>query len=243
MRLLATGLLIIILFFNSFGQEANDAILAEAEQSIKSGKYDVALVRVDDVLRDDPSNLKAVKMKINIKIYQNNLKEALTLVEDAIDKVSGDDDLIYQRGIINLNLKKYEKAISDFNILIQRNTYSSIYKVYLNRGVANHYLLEYELAATDYTESIKLNPDNAVAYHRRGMLNYEIKDYATAIDDFKKSLEIKGSNPETHYNIGMSFYRLGEVAKGCPHFHQACKDGNIDACKMVMMECTKELPK
>lgn len=233
----------LFLFLSLNGQGNKEALLAEADLNIKNGKYDVALSKVNEVLISEPSDLQAIKMKINIKFLQNELKEALELVENTIDKVSGDDELIYLRGVINMGREKYEKAVSDFNIIIHRNTYPLMYKVYLNRGVANQYLLEYEMAASDYSKSIELNTENASAYHSRGMLNYQLKDYAAAVDDFKKSLKISENNPESQFNIGMCYFRMEETDKACVHFHNACKEGNLNACKMVMMECAKDLPK
>jgi len=33
---------------------------------------------------------------------------------------------------------------------------------------------------------------------------------------------------------------MDEKENACPHFHQACKNGNLNACKMVLMECSNE---
>jgi tetratricopeptide (TPR) repeat protein len=243
MRLPATFIFLFLLSFYSFSQDRAKTLIDEAEFNIKIGKYAVALAKAEEVLSFEPSNLNAMKIKIRIKYHQNDLKEALSLVETAMKRVSGDDDLVYLRGLINLGLKKYERAVSDFNILINRNTYDAMFKVYLNRGVANQFMLEYELAASDYSKSIDLNNNNPSAYHSRGMLNYQIRDYNAAIEDFIRSLQIADNNPETHFNLGMSYFRLEETDKACPHFHSACKEGNINACKMVMMECVKDLPK
>jgi tetratricopeptide (TPR) repeat protein len=103
-------------------------------------------------------------------------------------------------------------------------------------------LQEDERALEDISKSIELNNNNASAYHSRGMLNYQYKDYEAAVEDFQQALLFNENNAETNFNLGMSYFRLEDKDRACPYFHKACKEGNLNACKMVLMECARNIP-
>ncbi|MBN2213315.1 MAG: tetratricopeptide repeat protein [Bacteroidales bacterium] len=225
-----------------FGQSEVDMFLTEAETNIRNNRYDIALNKVQEALNIEPDNERALLLETNIYYLENEYKKAYEALEKAIKRFPEKDEFYYQRGLINIGRQKYQKAIDDFSDLIEGNSKIGLFKVYLNRGVAYMNIQEYEKALYDLTRSIELNSNNASAYHSRGMLNYQLKDYSAAVEDFKQALEYNDNNPETNFNLGMSFFRLEEKDNACPYFHKACKEGNLNACKMVLMECAKEIP-
>ena len=228
---------------NSMAQSKAEMLLTEADTYLKNAKYDVALSKIQEALKLEPGNKKAMEMEINIYYLQDDYKEAYNLVEKALEKYPDESEFYYQRGLIFNGRQKYGKAVDDFDKVINMNSGTELYKVYLNRGIANMNMMEYERATEDFTKSIELNGNNASAYHSRGMLNYQLKDYGASVKDFKKALEINSENPETSFNLGMSYFRLDDIDNACPYFQKACKEGNVNACKMVLMECAKNLPK
>ena len=123
-----------------------------------------------------------------------NYKEALRYADDAIKSKPDEAEFFYLRGIVNNSLEKFNKALDDFTTAIDIGENEDLYKVYLNRGIAYHNLLEYEPAMADFSRSIELNDTIASAYHGRAMLNYELKDYTAAIDDFNKVLDLGQEN-------------------------------------------------
>jgi len=40
----------------------------------------------------------------------------------------------------------------------------------------------------------------------------------------------------------MAYYRLEEMDKACPNLNKACSMGNVNACRMSLMECAKAIP-
>jgi len=224
------------------GQSEVEMLLTEAETNIRNSRYDIALNKVQEALNIEPDNKEALLLEIGIYYLDNDYKKAYEDVEKAIQRFPGDGDFYYQRGLINLGRQKYQRAINDFDGLINGNSDVELFKVYLNRGVAYMNLQEYEQALNDITKSIELNSNNASAHHSRGMLNYQLKDYSAAVEDFKHALQYNDNNPETNFNLGMSYFRLEDKDSACPYFHKACKEGNMNACKMVLMECAKNIP-
>ena len=225
-----------------YGQTKIDNLLTEAETNIRNSRYDIALNKVEEAISIEPDNKKAIQLRINIYYLENDYKEALDIAEEAIQRFPDEEEFYYQRGLINIGRQKFQKAIDDFNRLIDGNSDFELFKVYLNRGVAYMNLQEDEQALEDISKSIELNSNNASAYHSRGMLNYQLKDYEAAVRDFLQALVYNNNNPETNFNLGMSYFRMEDKDSACPYFHKACKEGNLNACKMVLMECAKNIP-
>jgi tetratricopeptide (TPR) repeat protein len=228
--------------FGLYGQTRIENLLTEAETNIRNSRYDIAIKKVEEALSIEPSNKQAIRLRINIYYLINDYKEALDIVEEAIQRFPGDGNFYYQRGLIHIGRQKFNKAIDDFNRIIDGYGDFELYKVYLNRGVAYMNLQEDERALEDISRSIDLNSNNASAYHSRGMLNYQHKDYESAVEDFQQALLYNENNAETNFNLGMSYFRLEEKDSACPYFHKACKEGNLNACKMVLMECARNMP-
>jgi tetratricopeptide (TPR) repeat protein len=92
------------------------------------------------------------------------------------------------RGNTYSGLKRYERAIEDYNKAIELNPkYAG---AYYNRGLAYRKLKRYERAIEDYNKAIELNHDFTLAYKSRGVAYRELKQYAKEQEDYKKALEL-----------------------------------------------------
>ena len=240
--------IILIIFFISLEALAQEnprinLLLQEADTELEKSNYDGALRKVDNALALSPGNVRILEKRINIYYQMNEIKEASKYVNEAILEFPSESGLYYLSGLINISRKKYYKAINDFNKALELEKPVELFKIYLNRAVANTNLQEYELAIEDLTKSIELNSTNPSTYHSRGMVYYELKDYNLAVDDFKQAINLSDDNPVTFFNLGMSYYRLEDKESACPYFHKACSFGDKNACRMALMECAKKMPK
>jgi tetratricopeptide (TPR) repeat protein len=204
-------------------------LLAEADSLITGNRLQEALTKTEEALSVSGSNKTAQQYRINIYYLMQNDKEALRYADDAVKKYPQDPDFLYLRGIIN-------------NSALESAKREELYKIYLNRGVANHYLMDYESAMSDFSRAIELNDTAASVYQGRAMLHYEMKDYTAAVDDFNKVLELGQENAAILFNLGMSYFRLEQKEKACPLLQKSCSLGNKNACRMSLMECVKAIP-
>ncbi len=241
-------LIVLIIFaacLTALTQESSriDILLEEADKALENSDFEKSLEIVDRALMESQDNIKALQKKINIYYQMNDIKEASRLVDEAIKKFPAETEFYYLQGLINIAKKKYYKAVNNFNKVLELEMSVDQYKVYLNRGVANLNLQEFNLAIEDLTKSIELNNANASAYHSRGMVYYELEDYESAVDNFMQAIDLSQDNPVTFFNLGMSYYRLEDKESACPHFHKACSMGDKNACRMAFGECSKSLPR
>lgn len=92
---------------------------------------------------------------------------------------------------------------------------------YSNRG--DNYLNSgnYDLAISEYTKAIDLDPTLASLYYNRG-LAYSLKEeYKLAIDDYTKSIEFDPEYADTFNNRCRTYYLLGEYEKALPDCEKA----------------------
>lgn len=218
------------------------SLLSQADEYIGSNELDLALDLTRQALLEDPSSIDAIRKQINILYLMKDDKEALQLVERALDEHPGEPELLYLKGIINIDRERFSRAIDDFDQALAGLNDKEAYKAYLGRGISHMNLLQYEQAMTDLSMSIQLNDTMASAYHSRALLNYELMDYHAAIDDFNQALQYSEGSAVLYFNLGMSYFRLSENANACPYFHKACTLGYTNACRMALMECAREIP-
>jgi len=217
-------------------------LLDEADSLITDNRLPEALAKTEEALSLSGSNKTAQQYRINIFYLMQNNKEALRFADDAVKKYPKDPDFLYLRGIINNSAGRYGKAADDFTAALESGKNGELYKIYLNRGVAYHFMVDYESAMSDFTKALELNDTAASVYQGRAMLHYEMKDYTAAVEDFNKVLELGQENAAILFNLGMSYFRLEQKEKACPLLQKSCTLGNKNACRMSLMECVKSIP-
>ena len=78
---------------------------------------------------------------------------------EILKKNPHDAESYFERGKAYIEVEKYDKAISDFNRILEDKANKPIFhKVYERRGYAYQMKGDYERAISDYNKSIKLNP-------------------------------------------------------------------------------------
>ena len=99
-----------------------------------------------------------------------------------------------------------------------KNTGVSLSLAFAYRGVAYSHKKDYAAAIADYTESIRLNPNDAVNYQRRGHAYMDIKNSDRAFADYTQMIRIE----PTAYNYGIRCFNNAIVGR----LQQALADCN-----------------
>jgi tetratricopeptide (TPR) repeat protein len=223
-------------------EEDSESTLKQADRYVASGNVTKALTTLEDFLVRQPNNIDVQEKKITILLQNERSKDAYRDIEEYIKMYYDQPEYYYLRALLNFQKEKYVKAIDDFDQAIQLNMPSeSLYKVYLNRGMAHFFLTDFDLADADFDEVLKINSKSAAAYHGKGMIKYELREYDEAVLQFKKALNLEEENPITHFNLAMTYFRLEEMENACYHFNRSCTLGHRNACRLLMMECAEEI--
>ena len=223
----------------SINTSSDRARFAKAEVLFYGKKdYHQALQQYDAAIRSNGQMTEAYAGKARAYMGLQNQKEALKVIEDALWMFQNDPELNYLRGLLNFQRGKHLLAIEDYDNVLSIHANWNTFQVFLNRGLANEALLKSDEAIQDFTKAITADPNQAGGYIARGNVLYSIAKYREAVEDFKKAEILNPDNAVITYNIGMAYHKDGEKASSCRYFQKSCSQGNNDACKMMIMNCS-----
>jgi tetratricopeptide (TPR) repeat protein len=78
-----------------------------------------------------------------------------------------------------------------------------------------------EAAITDYTEAIRLNPNDAYAYFRRGYTYGKLKQDDKAVHDYTKAIQLKPDYADAYHNRGYAYGKLKQYDKAVDDYTKA----------------------
>ena len=224
----------------SFDKNSERANFAKAEVLFYGHKdYKQALLYYEAAIKINSQMIEAQAGKARALMGLQNYKDAIKVIEDAIKTAfQNDPELHYIRGQLNYQRGNYKQAVEDYDKSQLINANWNTYQLFLNRGIANDALSKPDLAVEDFTKAITADPNNAGGYLARGNILYNLAKYKESVDDFLKAETLNPDNSVISYNIGMSYYRGDDKASACKYFQKSCTQGNNNACKMVLMNCS-----
>jgi len=125
----------------------------------------------------------------------------------------------FNRGVLFLQLGRFEEAIKDYDRAIQiKPDYADAFN---NRGIALQELGQLELAIESYDRSIQIKPENFMAYHNQGIVLRELGQLEQAIVCCNNAIKIKPNYAEAYYNRGVAFQELGQLENAIESYSKA----------------------
>ncbi|MGC4104150.1 tetratricopeptide repeat protein [Ferruginibacter sp.] len=160
--------LIVLTCFISCQVSINKDHVAAGTKLMSEGDYFNADLEFDDALFADDNNLDALRgsyyCALNMGYTDKALKRANKVIDLRPDSCVGYND----RGTIYLITKDYEKALSDFNSVIEKGTdYPAI--AYFNKAEALSQLNQFEAAIRSYNIVLSVDNKDARAYFKKGL--------------------------------------------------------------------------
>jgi len=119
---------------------------------------------------------------------QGNLYSALNDYSKAVTIDSSYYFGYYNRGNINLDLRRYSEAIKDFTRAIQFNP--NYVNSYVNRGLCYLELGEYRNSIEDFTKALVLDSLQADVWYSLGDAYFSNKDYSRALSCYLKAKDL-----------------------------------------------------
>jgi tetratricopeptide (TPR) repeat protein len=92
---------------------------------------------------------------------------------------------------------------------------------YDNRGLEFYQRKDYDKAISDYSEAIRLSPNDATAYNRRGVAYYDTNDYDKSISDYSEAIRLDPNYGQAYDNRGITYRRQGKDAQAQADFYKA----------------------
>jgi tetratricopeptide (TPR) repeat protein len=122
-------------------------------------------------------------------------------------------------GIVLLEKKRYEEAITLFNKAIDVKPYN--HNAWNNRGNALYNLGRYKEAVTSYDRVIEIKPYDYEALNNRGNALCNLGYYEKAIASYDRNLILHLDDYEAWHNRGNALYNLGHYEKAIASYERA----------------------
>ena len=224
----------------SINGNSDRALFAKGEVLFYGSKeYRQALEQYEAAIKANQQRTEAYSGKARALRGLERFKEAMKTIEDALSMFPNDPELYYIRGLLNFQRQLYKSAIDDYDKALSLNAEWNAYQIYLNRGFANEAFKNPNGAIQDFTKAITVDLNNAGGYVARGNALYNIAKYQDAAEDYKKAEILSPDNSVITYNIGMAYYKDEDKTSACRYFKKACTQGNSNACRMVVVNCSE----
>jgi tetratricopeptide (TPR) repeat protein len=111
--------------------------------------------------------------------------------------------------------------INQWNYWKERSSKWVLKGAYLNRGNVYDLINEYQKAIADYTEAIRLDPQNANAYNNRGLSYKNLEEYDQAIADVNEAIRLNPEDAFSYQIRGVSYGALEEYEKASVDLYKA----------------------
>jgi tetratricopeptide (TPR) repeat protein len=222
-------------------QPGFQGFIDSGNQNLKNRNFKGAITDFSKALKEQPTDTAALGGVIKACLLSDDLKEAQRHIDNAIKTYPLNAEYLFRRGILNNKKGQFDKAVEDFEAALLMNATNNLQvQIYLNLGMAQLKLETFDAALASYKKALELSPRNPSIYNYRGYANYKLGFYIDAINDYNNAIDLDPNNATSYYNRGMAYFKSSEKAKACVDFHKSCSSGNINACKMIMSECTSK---
>lgn len=106
-------------------------------------------------------------------------------------------------------------------ILSGRYSGADLARIYTNRGVEHRRTGDLDAAIADYSEAIKVHPDDPFAYNNRANARRDKGDIDGAIADYTEALRIDPDYTAAYVNRGLVYERKHDIARARADYEQA----------------------
>lgn len=139
----------------------------------------------------------------------NNFREALKVLEEAIQYNPKNESAIYEIAFCYDQLGEYDQSIKCYSNFIDENPYS--FTAWYNLGNAYLKVENYEKAIWAYDYCILINDEFGPVYFNLGNAYLSVNKYTKAIESFDRCIELDGDDPVALCYIGECHEQLKQL--------------------------------
>lgn len=155
---------------------------------------------------------------------QGSLTSSLQLYKQAISSEPDSSTAYVKSGIVEMDLKNYEEAISYFVKSLSINKNAGINaEVYSYKAQCEEKLNKSEEALSDYSYALNINPIYVKALNNRGVLYNKLGKYNNALDDLNKVINLDSSFYMAYNNRGLVYENLSQYQQALDDYNHALR--------------------
>ena len=161
-------------------------LLKEAEANRNSEDFNLALINVNKFLDSLPNDPEALMLRANVYYKIGNKNNVFKDCDRIIEIINSEP------------LYKYHLSLSNLDFY------------YSKRAIYYYLHDDFNLAISDYSNAIELNPNDPDYYYWRANSKKAISDYKGAISDYTKCIELDLKNINAYSSRGRIYSTLKE---------------------------------
>ncbi|MBR1461487.1 tetratricopeptide repeat protein [bacterium] len=142
--------------------------------------------------------------------HQQDLKEAISKLEQAIE-ISGGEAMLYTKlAGIYAEIDEYDKALANYQKVIAINPddafiYISVGSIYESQG-------KYKQALEAYNKALDIFPEYKYNYFNIGNVQYQLGNYKEAVKNYSAFLETYSGHSEARENLANSYLAVKDFS-------------------------------
>ena len=150
--------------------------------------------------------------------FQGKFKEAVDIVENIIFEEPEIINAYTILGYLYFNQHKYEKAISYFTQVLERNPDDTTSII----NIANSYLRMNKLAEAEkiMIDFLKIAQPDSIIYFLLGKINWVNKKYDDALKYYHECLKVNPNSSSAHKELATIYFLQRQIAKAEEHIQQ-----------------------
>ena len=121
-------------------------------------------------------------------------------------------------GLVYLELKRWDEAILQFDLVAQHELYREPEAAYNNLGWAYLMKGEREKAGAAFQNALRINPNYCPAYCNLGEVEAQKGLSANAIKNYRRAIECQPNYGRSHLLLGLELQKQKDVAGACREF-------------------------
>jgi tetratricopeptide (TPR) repeat protein len=152
----------------------------------------------------------------------------LTLSDDFLRRHFGEaraDQMrrTYRSGWVGVLLGAALLGLHYLDRLVQTTTTEVQFKVAFNRGQSAAKAGDWQTAADAFSEAIRLDPTNALAYHKRGVVYLHQGEQDRALADLSEAIRLDPNDALALHNRGVAYVRKEDYDRALTDFGEAIR--------------------
>lgn len=126
-----------------------------------------------------------------------------------------------KEGTSKLNLRKYEAALTDFNLAVKLNPDSA--SNYCKRGLCYYGLGKFDKAIEDFSKAAEIDAKGAEYPYHKGMAFYSQEKFEQAFEEFGKAIRLNVNYFDAYLYRGYSCEGMGQSKSALYDYGQAIR--------------------
>jgi len=156
---------------------------------------------------------------------QGNYADAESYYDITIFMQANCDKCLFNRGLVRVELEKYNKALADFDAVIRISP--TDLEAYEQRGHLRYLIGDIAGAISDLSAVISGSPSSA-AYTNRGVAYLDQKQYPDAIRDLKNGVQLEPTDGEARRTLGDAFFAINQPMDAIDQYDKAIQLNDRD---------------